>query len=480
MKKTFFSLIALGMTVLCGILVGIFPTPSLAATLPECDARCQMVNHLYQEVLGREADSGGLQYFYASGGTEDQIRKNLCDSSEGRSLGKPRKGCAFPTPQDVQGLGDIEAAVALYNLHRVSVGSAPVPLDEELSRGAYFHVLYMLKNPSTRGHYEDPTLPGYTKEGAIAAQSSSLSWGEKTAAECVQALISVPYHRLRFLSSEVRSVQLGFKDSACVFGVESDSQTRSGEPTVSNPIVYPANNQADVPLKLPSGETPDPLKMCRDSSGQLYTHPAGFAITVEFQSFARGIHVANSSLRDANGQYAEHCVINAEEPHPDHNTILAPGNVSNGWSGAIMVIPRVMLAAGMQYTLRLAGDYSGQPFDITTAFTARGSKVPGLNAPAPNFALSFTDKRGPVPIAGKQRFRLSFKMQGIEANNVFPEGFPRQALTGLPGNFCCYSVPGEPQMLVVILAVDEPPGTYKVTLTLPNGQQASASFLHSP
>ena len=63
------------------------PTPKPAPTPappPNNSARIEMVKRLYREVLGREADQGGLNSYVAGGLSESQIRESMLGSSECR------------------------------------------------------------------------------------------------------------------------------------------------------------------------------------------------------------------------------------------------------------------------------------------------------------------------------------------------------------------------------------------------------------
>lgn len=445
MKRTFLLLIVLVTAALYGF--------SLRVEAQECDDRCQMIQRLYQEVLGREADSGGLQYFYENGGTEDQIRKNLCDSSEGRSLGKPRQGC--PGEQDrliEYGMnlalsGDIEGGVkAIYKAIQLNTTvvkpfwSMGIMLrDDGLKYSRYLEKSVEWFNAGLARIDNDNTLDAQAKEETRSQMTSDLAK--------IEAIL---YERT---VAEERMLEL----------INQERLGAGLHPLIRDPLMGTVARSHSLDMlrreyfdhQSPEGTLPwDRMRKAGVVFKDCCSENLGRETTVE---------LVHQGLMNSPG-------------HRDN--ILTPkwNRVGIGAAWGLHVTGLIIDDGG---TVSPTGWY-GWMFTQNFAVADTTTLVPGLNAPAPDFALSFVDKRGPVLIAGKQHFRLSFEMQGIEADKVFPGGFPRQALTGLPGNFCCYSVPGKPQILDVILAVDEPPGTYEVTLTLPNGQQASASFLHSP
>lgn len=311
----------------------------------------------------------------------------------------------YPTPADVAPLGDgVEAALALYNLHRSAAGSSTAVLDEGASVGARAHVAYMLSNErAPRGHFEDPSLPGFTSEGDAAARSSSIGSGFPSAVACVQGLLAIPYHRFRFLQPGVERVRLAFDRNgtrtACVFGIVSfnNAAARTG----SGPLVYPADGATDVPLIL-GNESPDPVALCRDGVGAAYTRPAGFPITVELVAASRGLRIDTSSLTSGDGASVEHCVINAEIPHPDHAAILASGTTSSGWTGSMIVVPREPLRPGTRYEVRMTGSGAGVPFDVRSVFSTldlRPFTGPVPVGPGPGLLVAGADPRVPPAAA---------------------------------------------------------------------------------
>lgn len=108
------------------------------------------------------------------------------------------------------------AAVLLRRLNalRAQAGLGAVALDDELSRGCRLHAAYVVRNledPKVGGigiHDEDPSLPGYTKEGARAGAASVIALAPD-AAESVDSWMATLYHRLPLLDPRVRRVGYG-------------------------------------------------------------------------------------------------------------------------------------------------------------------------------------------------------------------------------------------------------------------------------
>jgi hypothetical protein len=103
-------------------------------------------------------------------------------------------------------------ALATVNEIRAESGLPALRYDPELTEMGKAHVEYVLLNArrgvATRGHYEDPSLPGYTELGDEAARTSGLSGGQ-TPLEGLRALLDAPFHRAQFLSGGSGRIGMG-------------------------------------------------------------------------------------------------------------------------------------------------------------------------------------------------------------------------------------------------------------------------------
>lgn len=170
---------------------------------------------------------------------------------------------------------EIVEAFRRFNEVRKAAGLKPVVFDAEMSRHVGLHCHYLLLNwgrPEVAGllaHKEDPSLPGYTPEGARAASKSILASSPVEFA--VDVFLNTLYHRVPIVSPKLTKIGIAWEtmdgrhSNGIMLEYEGDEQPY--------PIAYPQDGQEGIPLSF-MGETPDPVPA---DSGS-----ASFPVTLTF------------------------------------------------------------------------------------------------------------------------------------------------------------------------------------------------------
>ncbi len=116
-------------------------------------------------------------------------------------------------------LGDLgdEADVAKeWNAQRLAAGVPPGVFDPALTPSCQKHADYLKQN-KLAAHEEDPSLPGYTKEGALAGVSSNITFEGKK--DAVNGMLGTLYHRMAMLHSGYSTLAVGGNDYAYLLGI---------------------------------------------------------------------------------------------------------------------------------------------------------------------------------------------------------------------------------------------------------------------
>jgi len=188
-----------------------------------------------------------------------------------------------PKPTARKGVSVAEIVERL-NVHRRAAGVPELKVRADLSRACDLHALYLAKNvgreevKGLRAHSEDPSLPGWTEEGARAGKASVIHQfgGRKDLVGAVDGLVATLYHRVLMLDVQLVETGVGWAfdgDGAAVVVIHTG--TTAG-PWREEPVVYPGAGQKDVPLEFALGgrETPDPVPEARAQGG--------YPVTIQF------------------------------------------------------------------------------------------------------------------------------------------------------------------------------------------------------
>jgi hypothetical protein len=79
------------------------------------------------------------------------------------------------------------------NEQRGRIDSPPLTWDEKLTKGCRLHIEYCVANKYT-GHFQNPTKPGYTQEGAAAGRASVLGYSETIPVKSALEMLRTAYH----------------------------------------------------------------------------------------------------------------------------------------------------------------------------------------------------------------------------------------------------------------------------------------------
>jgi hypothetical protein len=267
--------------------------------------------------------------------------------------------------------GEIEA-LAKVNLYRAAAGVPAVTLDPVISDGAQKHVEYLARNcaaPTLDAHHEDPSLPGYTPEGAKAGMSSVIYFGLDSLEEAVDGWMSTVYHRVGIIEPSLTRVGFGFAFApGC--GVRTygalDVVSGIGGNDTTGVVLYPGRSQPSVPVNLGS-EIPNPMDEVTRGIDQ---YGLGYPITVLFP-------------RDATlSFYSARLVSDSGEEMALYKLGPAPLNAGPVRCNCMLnLVPTRPLVPNTTYTVVVAGlvEYSGGPpqvFVETWTFSTAGATTP--------------------------------------------------------------------------------------------------------
>jgi uncharacterized protein YkwD len=289
---------------------------------------------------------------------------------------------ATPAPAASFGTADHESNRATdrlwldpLNRYRQSAGLPPVTANPRFSRGDYLHSRYIVKNYDKRlaarenlgaeMHFEDPSKPWYSVEGAAAGRAGDVDemWNPRGAASPSWAIdnwMQSPFHRLPILNSHLHSVGYGYdcEDAVCIASLNLDGDVDpvlSAPSPSAAPIEYPPNG-ASIDMNSFDGEWPDPLASCPG-----YSLPAGYPITIQFGSTVNpGITSVSFKRTTPRPAALETCAFDGNTyNNPDPGTQkMVRDQLLN--FGAIVIMPRAPLARGTYSISIVAGgrDYS--------------------------------------------------------------------------------------------------------------------------
>ncbi len=227
------------------------------------------------------------------------------------------------------------------------------------SAGAANHARYMVKNQSAASS-ETPGNPWYTGEGAAAGPNSLLQLQGNINLTDRQALdqwMQWPFHALDILDPALGSTGFGsFRENAGSFDMAAVLDVRRGLGAIPGGVVYPLkwpDHNTTVYLTRYDGfEQPDPLTSCPGfglggGSGLpiiLQIGPGNQVPDVSAHSFKRGLTVL------------EHCVFDETNYTNSNPTFQALGRASLAARDAIVLIPKLALAAGNSYTVSITAN----------------------------------------------------------------------------------------------------------------------------
>ena len=285
-------------------------------------------------------------------------------------------GWAPPTPapteepsEDLRELpepvGPLPKWAERINYYRTMAGLNPIRVAADVSAAAEAHVRYLLTNftaqmrtPAGIGDAafgEDPSRPGYSREGAGVAANSQVAWGcgDSDVDRQIDRWLAGPFQRVEMLNPGLRGA--GFAEvsaNGCWAAALRLLSARQAVGPYAAAVEFPPDGSA-VALAVNPGETPDPLTACPG-----FPDTAGLPITLQL---GRLIPVVlESGTMTMNGRPIEHCTFDART----YRNPSAAGQEYGRWAlrsnSAIVMVPAAPLHPGALYKVSLS--VSGQKY----------------------------------------------------------------------------------------------------------------------
>jgi len=236
----------------------------------------------------------------------------------------------------------------LVDRYRAEVGLSPVTLDAKLSKGCMEHANYMRRNKDSdamvglNAHQQRPNLRGASAAGAACGKAADLFFSVSDLEVAVDGWMATLYHRRPILSPTLERIGVGYSKlpdgsyMAALMFVDSNAVDVTG----NWPVVYPADNQAGVPLEF-GAEFPNPIP-----GGAR----AGYPITIHFPPYEKVTGV-RARLVDEKGKDVAFYLSDPEQP----------AMTSFGQWGVVCLIPKLPLRADSLYEVRVDATWNGKP-----------------------------------------------------------------------------------------------------------------------
>lgn len=223
----------------------------------------------------------------------------------------------------------------MFNQYRAIAGLNPVTKNANYDYGLSLHIKYMLLNPTSNMHVEDPGNPGYTWEGADAGGQSNMikliGGTNLSVKDTIDLWMATTKHRYHMLHPDL--LQSGYNlncDKTNCFSGLNVLQGLSPKNTKTE-VVFPGHNQVDVP------KTAYPISM-------------GFYPSDQIDS----IQVSKAVLYDR-----------SNKPVPGTITVM------NDYFKQVIFTPNNYLLSNQKYRMEMSVTAGGENFSDTWYFTTR-------------------------------------------------------------------------------------------------------------
>jgi hypothetical protein len=179
----------------------------------------------------------------------------------------------FAAPAAAAGVADplppTAGWLATLNAHRTASGLLPVTANPAWAAGLVAHSRYVVAN-GRPGHTEDPKLPHFSAEGALAGKnadvlSRSVRVSER---EVVELFLASPFHAIGLLRPGLRQSAFGSshdpKARTTIRFAAGIDIIRGIDPTIAitQPVLWPGPGAVVRLTRYPGSETPNPLAGC--------------------------------------------------------------------------------------------------------------------------------------------------------------------------------------------------------------------------
>lgn len=262
------------------------------------------------------------------------------------SEGWDGRSCGYAPPSSDVGNVSLDG-LARLNWWRSLDGLDPVSEREDLSRGCQLHLEFLIQN-RVFGHYEDPGMPGYTEEGAIAGPASELAMQQGlgaagyTMGRAIDGWMYTLYHRLRSFNPNLTEVGLALEsEDQLAMSCLNDSMG-IGSGTMVSPTPFPAPGLAGVQAFFEGFESPCPTRTI-NWQGQQVCAASGTIISLEFwQAEVLGVPVGG--LYDSAGEPVPGLLHYLGSPEAPNQEFL---------TGTIAFVPDEPLDTNAAYTVSI-------------------------------------------------------------------------------------------------------------------------------
>jgi uncharacterized protein YkwD len=248
-----------------------------------------------------------------------------------------------------------QAALGRFNELRKAAGLPPITLDESLTRGCQAHAEYLGRNLAAGKdrplNTEDPSLPGYTKEGKEAAERAAIRLNSPDTPEAgVDWLFTSILNRNLALNPTMKAIGIGVSPQGRghVWVINMPPLRKRGD---GGPIAYPGNGQTGVPVYFGR-------ELSEVQPGAPRGAQAGFPVTLSFFPLTKLTEV-QATLRDREGNEVEHLTSTPEKKLP-----------GTGAYAQVVLVPKKPLAYGAAYTAEVSLLADGKPVTRKWTFTA--------------------------------------------------------------------------------------------------------------
>jgi hypothetical protein len=245
-------------------------------------------------------------------------------------------------------LPDTIEGLRVLNGFRRTAGLKPAGYAALLSYACALHSRYLANETventyGLRAHDEVEKSPFRTPMGAQAGKSSVISSG--TVVDSIHGWMATFYHRIWLIDPNLEKVGIGRWSWGSLYNVCLDAKNGAASRPEAATVMYPANDQAGVPLRFNSlGEAPNPVPADAES--------AGYPITLTFFPALNAARVADVKATLLLEGKEVPCWIS----WPGRPAVQTePGN-----SNSFCLIAREPLLPKADYSVRIKGTINGK------------------------------------------------------------------------------------------------------------------------
>jgi uncharacterized protein YkwD len=255
------------------------------------------------------------------------------------------------------------------NSLRATAGLPPVTENPDWSAANVLHARYMVKNNELT-HSEAPRNQWFSEEGAAAASASNV-WvsgrTEVTATTILNNWMVAPFHGIAMLDPQLQQVGYGDyreEDGGVQLGAGIDVQrglTTTAQPSITFPVMFPANGTVSPFTSFNGEEFPDPLSNCPG-----FIAPVGAPIYLQLGAGEIRPETGSHTLT-VNGKLVAHCLFNETTYRHANPNEQAVGRMILDARDAIVLLPRKPLPPGATVRVSISANGGIQTWEFRVA-----------------------------------------------------------------------------------------------------------------